>query len=82
MSSACFSVVKMRKPGKSRESNAYFYPDHKDEKDKYFFKVLVGDFRERLVSLLVNFVLVLGRCSLLIFAVSTNSAFSEVEVFC
>jgi len=39
----------MRKPGKrSRERDAYFYSDHNDEKDKYFFKVLVGDFRERL----------------------------------
>jgi len=73
----------MRKPGKSsRERNADFCSNHNDDEDKYFFKVLVGDFRERLVSLLVNFVLVLGRCSLLIFAVSTNSVFSEVEVFC
>ncbi|KAG0548511.1 hypothetical protein BDA96_01G173000 [Sorghum bicolor] len=39
----------MSKPGKrSKESNAYFYPDDKDGKDKYFFKVLVGEFRERL----------------------------------
>ncbi|KXG38004.1 hypothetical protein SORBI_3001G165200 [Sorghum bicolor] len=39
----------MRKPGKrSRERHACFCSNHKDEKDKYFFKVLVGDFRERL----------------------------------
>jgi hypothetical protein len=45
----------MRKPGKrSRERDAYFYSDHNDEKDKYFFKVLVGDFRERLVSFQVR----------------------------
>ncbi|OQU91343.1 putative B3 domain-containing protein Os03g0621600 isoform X4 [Sorghum bicolor] len=41
--------AEMSKPGKrSKESNAYFYPDDKDGKDKYFFKVLVGEFRERL----------------------------------
>ncbi|XP_021304717.1 uncharacterized protein LOC8062495 isoform X2 [Sorghum bicolor] len=48
-SAASKGAVKMRKPGKrSRERDAYFYSDHNDEKDKYFFKVLVGDFRERL----------------------------------
>jgi hypothetical protein len=55
-------VVKMRKPGKrSRERHACFCSNHKDEKDKYFFKVLVGDFRERLVGLQVHYVL--GKCS-------------------
>ncbi|XP_066386662.1 putative B3 domain-containing protein Os03g0621600 isoform X1 [Miscanthus floridulus] len=40
----------MRKPGKSsRERNADFCSNHNDDEDKYFFKVLVGDFRERLV---------------------------------
>jgi hypothetical protein len=45
----------MRKPGKiSRERSAYFYSENNDEKDKYFFKVLVGNFRERLVSFQVR----------------------------
>ncbi|CAD6213658.1 unnamed protein product [Miscanthus lutarioriparius] len=40
----------MRKPGKSsRERNADFCSNHNDDEDKYLFKVLVGDFRERLV---------------------------------
>ena len=52
----------MRKPGKSsRERNADFCSNHNDDEDKYFFKVLVGDFRERLVSLQVHYVL--GKCS-------------------
>ncbi|CAD6213659.1 unnamed protein product [Miscanthus lutarioriparius] len=39
----------MRKPGKrSRDRHAYFCSNHKDEEDKYFFKVLVGDFGEGL----------------------------------
>jgi hypothetical protein len=43
----------MMKPGeRSRERDAdFYYSGHEDEKDRYFFKVLVGDFRERLVSL-------------------------------
>ncbi|CAD6205853.1 unnamed protein product [Miscanthus lutarioriparius] len=66
-------VVKMRKPGKrSRERHAYFCSNHKDEKDKYFFKVLVGDFRERLAipdkfmqhfrRLIANSVKIESRC--------------------
>lgn len=40
----------MIKPGeRSRERVAdFYYSGHEDEKDRYFFKVLVGDFRERL----------------------------------
>jgi hypothetical protein len=72
----------MRKPGKrSMERNADFCSNHNDDEDKYFFKVLVGDFREQLVSLQVHFVLG-WRCSFLTFAVTTISALSEVEVFC
>jgi hypothetical protein len=70
----------MRKPGKiSRERSAYFYSENNDEKDKYFFKVLVGNFRERLVSFQVRPLCVpgilgiSGRCSFLTFAVARGN---------
>ncbi|RLN41673.1 hypothetical protein C2845_PM01G34770 [Panicum miliaceum] len=46
------SVVKMRKPGKRcKETDAHYYWNRSDEHDRYFFKVLAGDFRERLECL-------------------------------
>ena len=48
-------VVKMRKPGKGcKKTDAHYYWNRSDEHDRYFFKVLTGDFHERLVSFQVQ----------------------------
>ena len=45
----------MRKPGKRcKETDAHYYWNSSDVRDRYFFKVLTGDFHERLVSFQVQ----------------------------
>uniref|UniRef100_A0A0A8ZST6 Uncharacterized protein n=1 Tax=Arundo donax TaxID=35708 RepID=A0A0A8ZST6_ARUDO len=41
----------MRKPRKGcKERDGFYDRNHTDKQDKHFFKVLIGDFRKRLVS--------------------------------
>jgi hypothetical protein len=35
---------------RSKGEDGGYCCEHKEEKDKYFFKVMIGDFRERIVS--------------------------------
>ena len=65
-------VVKMRKPGKRcKETDAHYYWNSSDVRDRYFFKVLTGDFRERLVSFQVQCV----SCKFFFFGLSLTRVY-------
>ena len=65
-------VVKMRKPGKGcKKTDAHYYWNRSDEHDRYFFKVLTGDFHERLVSFQVQCV----SCKFFFFGLSLTRVY-------